>query len=316
MQMGSSLSVKELKKCFPIGGQSVEILRSMTFDAPPDRITAIIGPNACGKTTLMRIMAGIIAPDSGQVLIDGDDLYSNIKALRRKVGFVSPAMDFHKKLTMGETLSYFEGIQGSSRSSIKVFLEEMGMIRCMNEKIVGFSEGQKMVLRVGCALMKEPSVILLDEVTSPLDTERTGKMMGFLKNLAETTNIVMIDHNPRVISRIADGFVLMRKNGTVMKSGEMSNFFESTTEMYRLHVRPHESVHPDFWKSFDANYELAEDGTVSFRLKTRNETNKLMDEISKYSGSVHSYEASVVTLADVYEEWIRMAERDGEQDGS
>jgi hypothetical protein len=95
----------------------------------------------------------------------------------------------------------------------------------------------------------------------------------------------------------------------------MSSFFESTNEMYRLHVRPHESVHPDFWKSFGVEYELAEDGTVSFRLKTRNDTNRLMDEISKYSGSVRSYEASVITLADVYEEWIRRAERDGEGNG-
>ena len=313
--MGSTLSVRGLKQGFPIGGRRVEILRGMTFDAPPDKITAVIGPNACGKTTLMRILAGIIAPGSGEVIIDGEDLYSDIKTIRRKVGFVSPAMDFHKKLTMGETLSYFEGIQDSSRSTIKPFLEEMGMIKAMNDRIEGYSEGQKMVLRVGCALMKEPSLLLLDEVTSPLDTDRTRKMMSFLRRLAETTTIVMIDHSPRVISKIADGYVLMRKNGTVMRAGEMSSFFESTQEMYRLHVRPHDSVHPDFWKSFGVEYEVAEDGRVEFSLKTRGETNRLMDEISKYSGSVHSYEASVITLAAVYEEWIRMAEKDGEENG-
>ncbi len=308
--MGSSLSVDQLEKSFKVGGQSVAVLSGMTFECPPDGITAVIGPNACGKTTLLRIIAGIVAPDSGSVMIDGEDLYSDPRNLRRRIGFVSPAMDFHKKLTMGETLLYFEGIQGSSRSAIIPFLKEMDMLKSMKEKIEGFSEGQKMVLRVGCALMKEPSLLLLDEVTSPLDTERTSRMLGFLRQLSTSTTIVMIDHNPRVTSKLADRFVLMRKNGSVMRSGEMSSFFESTARMYKLQVKPHDSVHPEFWKSFGMDYEIDEHGTVSFGLKSREETNHLMDEIGKYSGTVHSYEASVVTLSDVYEEWIRKAEQD------
>jgi hypothetical protein len=86
--------------------------------------------------------------------------------------------------------------------------------------------------------------------------------------------------------------------------------------MYRLHVRPHDSVHPGFWKSFGVDYAVEEDGCVVFRLGSREDTNHLMDEIGKYSGSVHSYEASVVTLSDVYEEWIRMAEKPEAADGA
>ena len=313
--MGSTLSVKELAKSFRVGGRLVSILDGMTFDSPPNTITAVIGPNACGKTTLLKIMAGIIAPDSGSVTIDDKDLYSDLNAMRRGIGFVSPALDFHKKLTMGETLTYFEGIQGSSKSTIRPFLEDMGMTKAVGEKIEGFSEGQKMVLRIACALMKSPSLLLLDEVTSPLDTERTSRLITFLKKLASSTTIIMIDHNPRVISKLADRFVLMKKNGSVMKMGPMSEFFESTSHLYRLHVRPHDSVHPDFWKDFNVKYEIAEDGSVSFFLKSRDETNELMEEIGKYSGSVHSYEAAVVTLADVYEEWIRMAEHGNIKDG-
>jgi sodium transport system ATP-binding protein len=308
--LGASLSIKELSKSFMVGGRSVSILDSVDFEALPDVITALIGPNACGKTTLMKIVAGIVAPDSGEVLLDGVDIYSDLPAMRRKIGFVSPALDFHKKLTMKETLAYFEGIQGSSMSTIAPFLDSMGMTDALKEKIEGFSEGQKMVLRIGCALMKKPSLLLLDEVTSPMDTERTRRLIEFLGNLRSTTTIVMIDHNPRVISKLADQFVLMRKNGSIMRSGSMGSFFESTEDAYRLTVKPHDSVHPDFWKSFGVKYEVAENGSVSFRMNSRAETNKLMEEIGKYSGTVHSYEAAVVTLSDVYEEWIRAAERD------
>lgn len=312
--MGSSLHVDRLAKSFRIGGKAVSILGGVSFEAPPDTITALIGPNACGKTTLLRIIAGIVAPDSGSILVDGVDLYSDLRSLRRKIGFVSPTLGFHKKLTMGETLSYFEGIQGSRKSAIMPFLEQMGMLDSLGEKIEGFSEGQKMVLRIGCALMKNPSLLLLDEVTSPLDTERASKMIAFLSKLKSSTTIVMIDHNPRVVSKLADRFVLMRKNGTVMRTGEMASFFESTAQPYRLHVKPHDSVHPEFWSSFQVPFEVAEDGTVSFLLKSRDDTSKLMEEIGKYSGTVRSYEASVVTLVDVYEEWIRKAEHDKGRD--
>lgn len=306
--MGCAISVVDLKKSFKLGGRTLDILNGVSFDAPAQGITAIIGPNACGKTTLLRILAGVVAPDQGRVEIDGADLYGNLQGLRKKIGFVTPAMNFHNKLTMDETLSYFEGIQGSSKSKIRPFIEGMGMAKVLDEKIEGFSEGQKMTLRVACALMKEPSVLLLDEVTSPLDTGRRGRLIAFLSKLAETTTILMIDHNPRVISSLADRFVLMRKNGTVMRTGDMTKFFEATSDLYRLTVRPHDSVHPDFWKSFGCEYAVGEDGRVSFKLKSREDTNRLMDEIAKYSGSVHSYEASVVTLADVYEEWIKRAE--------
>ncbi len=308
--MGSSVCVDGLAKSFRMGGRTVRILGGVTFDALPDTITAIIGPNACGKTTVLRLLAGIIAPDSGKVEIDGVDLYSDLTTMRRKVGFVSPALGFHKKLTMAETLSYFEGIQGSSRETVLPFLRTMGMEEVLDEKIEGFSEGQKMVLRISCALMKKPSLLLLDEVTSPLDTERAARLIAFLKELSSATTVIMIDHNPRVIGRLADRFVLMRKNGTVMKTGEMHAFFKSASHRFRLRVKPHDSVHPEFWDSFSVPYEMGEDGSVSFLLESREKTNELMDEIAKYSGSVHSYEAAVVTLVDVYEEWIRMAEHD------
>lgn len=312
--MGSSLRIDKLAKAFRIGGKTVSILGGVSFESPPDAITALIGPNACGKTTLLRVIAGIVAPDSGSIFIDDADLYSDLRSLRKRIGFVSPALGFHKKLTMGETLSYFEGIQGSSRSTIMPFLKDMGMVDSLDEKIEGFSEGQKMVLRIGCALMKKPSLLLLDEVTSALDTERASKLISFLRALKSSTTMVMIDHNPRVISKLADRFVLMRKNGTIMRTGEMASFFESTAQPYRLHVRPHDSVHPEFWSSFQVPYEVAEDGIVSFLLKSRDDTSKLMEELGKYSGTVRSYEASVVTLVDVYEEWIRKAEHDKGRD--
>jgi len=309
--MGSTVSVRDLNKSFVLGGKEKRILDGVSFDCPSDAVTALIGPNACGKTTLLRIMAGILRPDAGSVVIDGEDMYSDIKPMRRKVGFVSPSLDFHKKLTMDETLSFFEGIQGSSRDVVESFLAEMRMTGAGGERIEGFSEGQKMVLRIACALMKTPSLLLLDEVTSPLDTERRGRIMRFLRDLSRTTTIVMIDHNPKVISKLARRFVLLRKTGSVMKTGTMEEFFESAAASFRLRVRPREQVHPKFWDSFGVDYDVEEDGSISFLLTSREETNRLMEEIGKYSGSIHSYEAAVVTLGDVYEEWIRMAEGGG-----
>lgn len=309
------MSVEELTKGFKVGRRSVRILNEISFSVSEDSITAVIGPNACGKTTLLRVIAGIVSPDSGRVLLDGVSLYSKLGKLRAKIGFVSPALDFHKKLSMGETLSYFEGIQSSSREEIEGFLELMGMSEVMDEKIEGFSEGQKMALRIGCALMKKPSLLLLDEVTSPMDTERSERLINFLKDYSCHSTIVMIDHNPKVISRLADRFVLMRKNGSVMSTGSMREFFEATSHLYRLRVTTHDSVHPDFWESFGEKYDVGADGSVSFSLESREDVNRLMDQLGKYSGTVHSYEASVVTLADLYEQWIRMAESPPDEAG-
>ncbi len=314
MIMGCDLSVLELAKQFRVGRRSIRVLNEVSLHASENTVTAIIGPNACGKTTLLRVIAGIISPDSGEVLIDGVPLYSKLRKLRSKIGFVTPTLDFHKKLSMNETLSYFEGIQGSTREDIETFIETMGMSEAMDEKIEGFSEGQKMTLRIGCALMKRPSLLLLDEVTSPMDTDRSEKLIQFLKDYSSRATILMIDHNPKVISRLAEDFVLMRKDGSIMRTGSMRDFFKATSHLYRLRVKTHDSVHPGFWDSFGERYKMGSDGSVSFLLESRKDVDRLMEQIGKYSGTIHSYEASVVTLGDVYEQWIRLAEGSDEEE--
>ena len=106
--------VKNIVKEFPIGAflhKRLRILNGISFNLPDGDNLAIVGPNASGKTTLLKMLASIYLPDSGSINIYGYDLKKQITQVRNMISFVSPSLTFQAKLTLKETLDFF-AIQG------------------------------------------------------------------------------------------------------------------------------------------------------------------------------------------------------------
>jgi ABC-2 type transport system ATP-binding protein len=117
------VKVENVVKEFPLGTflrKRLRILNGISFNLPDSDNLAIVGPNASGKTTRLKMLASIYLPDSGSIEIYGYDLKKQITQVRDLISFVSPSLTFQAKLTLKETLDFFAGVQGVDIDDIAI----------------------------------------------------------------------------------------------------------------------------------------------------------------------------------------------------
>jgi ABC-2 type transport system ATP-binding protein len=303
------VTVENLVKRFKVRGKRIPILRRVSFTVRRNEIMAVIGPNASGKSTLLKVIATIFLPDEGRVTVDGNDVVKDAKWVRRVTSFISPDIEFQEKLTLKETLKFFAGAVGAEVDEIMPFLHECDLYRMMNERIESFSEGQKMLTRLAIALMKKPKLLMLDEPTGPLDERRKEFLMNYLRKISRRTTIMIIDHNPDVLGQICTSFILLARGGRLMKQGSMDELFEGFPFSYTLIARPRAFVPTKFLKSIGFPYQKNPDGTISFLLREKDEAERLAKFLMAHKRLIASFETSIVTWREVYNYWLERAAR-------
>lgn len=151
--------------------KSVKALDNVSFDVHHGEIFGIIGPDGAGKTTLMRILASLLLPDTGTAKVAGCDTNKDFKALRRKIGYMPGRFSLYQDLTVEENLRFFATVFNTTIS------ENYDLIRDIYSHIEPFkkrkagdlSGGMKQKLALSCALIHRPEVLLLDEPTTGVD---------------------------------------------------------------------------------------------------------------------------------------------------
>jgi ABC-2 type transport system ATP-binding protein len=160
----------------PWAGQKICALDHVSVNIEPGEILGLVGPNGAGKTTLLRILADLLTPDEGQVLINGRDLSRQGRSLRRITGYVSSdERSFFWRLSGRQNLEFFGQLYGlSRRESIQRsnrLLDEFDLGKKADHWFGGYSAGMRKKCAVMRALMHCPRIVLLDEVTNSLDPE-------------------------------------------------------------------------------------------------------------------------------------------------
>ena len=204
------------------------VLNGITIDAiNPGKITATIGPNAAGKTTLFKCIAGLLKPD-GWIQLDGRDLRQHSREeITEKVGYLPQESPVNAVLTVFEavllarkhTLSWRvsdDDLQSVTRVLENLDIEDLST-RFLNE----LSGGQKQMVSIAQALVREPDVLLMDEPTSSLDLQRQLEVLELIREITAQREIITLIslHDLNMAARYADHFVVMDK-GTVYASGD------------------------------------------------------------------------------------------------
>ena len=167
MVRNNAIEVENLTKIFRTPGnrKGNVVLNDISFEVPRGASVAVTGANGSGKTTLLKILSTLYLPDSGRISIMGMDLVREASEIREHISFVSPGLDFQRKLTLQENLNFFAKVQDSDPDAAYKFLEEMDLMEKINDRTETFSEGQKAITRLAIGLMKDVDILLLDEVT-------------------------------------------------------------------------------------------------------------------------------------------------------
>lgn len=217
-----SLTVKDVYFRYP--GAGGYVLEGVSAEFAPGSVTAVLGKNGCGKTTLVKILIGMLKPESGAVLLDGGDLSLKTIAQRgRRIGCVmqNPGSQMIG-LTVREELSYGLRNQGFSETEIenkiKNYLDYFELGQGIDQYPLHLSLGEQQRLMLAAFLALEPDYIVLDEPTSALDGQRKRLLGAFLKKSCEKgCGIILISHDRSFVKEYGDRNLIL--DSGVIRSG-------------------------------------------------------------------------------------------------
>lgn len=207
----------------------------VSFRAQDGAITGLLGPNGAGKTTTLRMVAGLLAPQSGQVQVDGLDLAEAAGAARARLGVLGDPRGLYPRLTARENVLYFAALQGVPReqaeSRLLELAEALEMRPLLDRRTEGFSQGERMKTSLARALIHDPPNLLLDEPTNGLDVVATRALRAALRHLASPAGggkcILLSSHVMSEVERLCDEIVVVARGRTVAQ-GTVARLCEET----------------------------------------------------------------------------------------
>ena len=218
--MANVLEMKNIYKKYGEKHTEVIALKELSFAVQPGEFVAVIGPSGSGKSTFLTIAAGLQAPTSGEVIVGGQSLNKLTKKRRlaqrfQKIGFILQSSNLVPFLTVEDQFHLIEKVDKSRKNSElkEQLLETLGLKELRNSYPRDLSGGERQRVAIACALYHEPDVILADEPTASLDTEKAFDVVKLLAKEAKEKDkgIIMVTHDERLLKycdrvvRIRDG---------------------------------------------------------------------------------------------------------------
>lgn len=218
--MANVLEMKNIYKKYGEKHTEVIALKELSFAVQPGEFVAVIGPSGSGKSTFLTIAAGLQAPTSGEVIVGGQSLNKLTKKQRlaqrfQKISFILQSSNLVPFLTVEDQFHLIEKVDKSRKNSElkEQLLETLGLKELRNSYPRDLSGGERQRVAIACALYHEPDVILADEPTASLDTEKAFDVVKLLAKEAKEKDkgIIMVTHDERLLKycdrvvRIRDG---------------------------------------------------------------------------------------------------------------
>lgn len=226
-----------------LGGHSV--LSDINFQVPIGSTYGILGPNGSGKTTLLRILLGLIMPDTGDVMVLGQNPLSMTREVKNGIGFVLEDHGLNERLTAYQNIDFFAQVYGlvkvKRRARILDMLEKVDLSSHIMKPVGTFSKGMKQRLSLARALIHDPRILFLDEPTSNLDPEGTLYIRNLILRLSrdEGITIYINSHDLDEVERICTRIVIM-KHGNIMVQGAIADLLKPNNQT-TLEVKLEES---------------------------------------------------------------------------
>ncbi len=199
-----------LKKSFG----KVQAVRSISFEAKDGTITGLLGDNGAGKTTSIRMLAGTLKPDAGDIHLDGQRLEPFNLMQRRSIGILSDAKGLYERLTTRENLAYYGQLMGLKGVALDKGLHRANQLLDLQDiyerPVQGFSTGQRMKVLLGRLLVYQPRNLILDEPSAGLDVRATRKLREILGRLRDEGHcLVFSSHIMQEVELLCDSVVIV-----------------------------------------------------------------------------------------------------------
>ena len=219
------LEFKNVTKSYKDGNNEIEALKETNFKIEEGQFIAIIGPSGSGKSTFLTLAGGLQTPSKGEIIINGKD-YTNLSEKERAklrfndIGFVLQASNLVPFLTAKQQLELVDRINKNNKQTIQdkdSLFKELGIEHLENKLPKDLSGGERQRLAIARALYNDPAIILADEPTASLDSDRAFEVVELLSKECREKNksIIMVTHDNRMIEKC--NHVYRMKDGILTK---------------------------------------------------------------------------------------------------
>jgi ABC-2 type transport system ATP-binding protein len=223
-------------------GPATHALKGVSLNVAAGEVLGLIGANGSGKSTSLKLISTVLLPDRGRVSVNGADTRANPRMVRRQVGFaLATERSFFPRLTALENLEFFAALEDVPRrecsSRVRSVLHDVGLEDAADEQVMKLSSGMYQRLGIARALIKAPSVLLLDEPTRSLDVVAANQLWKLIRELSSTgITIVLATHNFAEVAAVCDRIAVLHmgelkavKNASNLRGYELQGFYLETT---------------------------------------------------------------------------------------
>ncbi|MFQ6608406.1 MAG: ABC transporter ATP-binding protein [Fidelibacterota bacterium] len=222
------IELQQITKSF----NSLIAVDAISLKVEAGELFSFLGPNGAGKTTTIKMMVGLMTPDSGTILINGTDVEKDPIKVKKMIGYVPDAPFLYEKLTGEEFLNVIGNMYEMNHeelvAKIQSYNAQLEMDEWLLERIEGYSQGMKQRLAFAAAFLHEPKVIILDEPMVGLDPKTARKIKDMLKEKTqEGTTVFLSTHNLNVAEELSDRVAIIHR-GKILGMGSVASFQAST----------------------------------------------------------------------------------------
>ena len=190
--MENAIEIRNLTKMF----DKFTAVNNVNFDVKKGEVFGFLGPNGSGKTTVIRMILGLINPTSGTGKVLGYDITKDNEKLRNKIGYMSQKFSLYEELTVDENLDFYGGVYSLSKNKIKEKKKEILKMADLTGKenliVSTLSGGWKQRLALGCSIIHEPEILLLDEPTGGVDPIARRQFWDIIYNLSKKGVTILV----------------------------------------------------------------------------------------------------------------------------
>jgi ABC-2 type transport system ATP-binding protein len=299
-----AIETQELTRRFDSG----VALDHVSLELHAGEVLALLGPNGAGKTTTVRLLNGVLAPDSGHARVLGFDPSVDGDAVRRRTGVLTENAGLDDRLTTRENLEFTARLRGfdraGARARVSEMLERFGMSERADDLTQGFSTGQRKRVALARALLHDPEVLFLDEPTSGLDPAGTRDVIDLVQTLAdEGRTIILATHFLGEAGRLADRMAVLHR-GALQAFGRPAELASDLWHGIEAHVDLGRPADADVIATLDTIDGVIDAGPdddgARLRVRDREVVPRIVAELVTRRIDVYGAQAHPPTLEDVY----------------
>jgi len=292
------INISSLTKYFG----KIQALDNLNLNTKKGELLGIIGPNGAGKTTAIRIVCGILRPDSGDVVVDGYSVLKDPIKVKSMIGYLPEEPNLYERFKARDLLRYFGELYGVPKENLdnRIFelLELVGMEKRADHRINTFSKGLRQRVAIARALIHDPPIIIFDEPTMGLDPATSLAIRGFIEGLKGDRTIILCTHYMDEADALCDRVAIL--NGGKIRDMGTPEYLKSKIHgdiILKIKIK-NSSVDIDRINALDSVENLNLKGQdLSISLSSKDEISDIVGFIGSNLVSINTKEPS---LNDVF----------------